>query len=59
MSLINLPVFLAWCALGVVALVEGLQASFWVKVGISITGLYLYWIGAIMQLFPNLGKRSP
>ncbi|MFP1632625.1 phosphatidylcholine synthase [Zhengella sp. ZM62] len=55
---INLPVFLAWCALGVVALVEGLQASFWVKVGISITGLYLYWIGAIMQLFPNLGKRS-
>ena len=55
---INLPVFLAWCALGVIALVENMQASFWVKIGISATGLYLYLIGAIMQMFPNLGKRS-
>ena len=29
-----------------------------VKAGITATGLYLYWIGAIMQLFPNFGKRS-
>jgi len=55
---INLPMTLLWCAFGAVALLQDMHASLWVKVGITVTGLYLYVIGGIMQLFPNLGARS-
>lgn len=54
---INLPVFLAWCAFGIVAIFYRLESPFWVKMGISITGIYIYIIGAVMQLFPRLGLR--
>ncbi|WP_420962399.1 phosphatidylcholine synthase [Brucella sp. IR073] len=52
---VNLTIFLAWCALGVVAICYALDAPLWVRIGISVTGLYLYCIGAVMQFFPNLG----
>ena len=69
---INLGMTLLWCAFGVLALAEaalaawynrmGLlaeQVSLFTKIGISITSLYLFCIGGIMQAFPNLGARKP
>lgn len=55
---LNLPITLLWCAFGVVALVQMMDASDWVKIGIAATGLYLFCIGGIMQLFPNLGAKE-
>nr|WP_235911688.1 phosphatidylcholine/phosphatidylserine synthase [Mesorhizobium xinjiangense] len=52
---INLTVFLVWCLLGVVALLQDLDAHMAVKAGIAATAVYLYIIGAIMQIFPKLG----
>ncbi|HEU4986719.1 MAG TPA: phosphatidylcholine/phosphatidylserine synthase, partial [Rhizobiaceae bacterium] len=53
---INLTIFLAWCAFGVIALLQDMNASLPVKIGIGVTGIYLYVIGAVMQAFPQLGK---
>ncbi len=55
---INLPVFLAWCAFGLAAMVENLNADIVVKAGVAVTGIYLYVIGCVMQLFPNLGRKA-
>lgn len=55
---VNLPIFLAWCAFGAVALVQDMQANLFVKAGIALTGVYLFFIGGVMQLFPNLGRRQ-
>jgi phosphatidylcholine synthase len=55
---VNLPVFLAWCLLGIIALIQGMEASRPVKIGIAVTGFYLFLIGGVMQLFPKLGLKS-
>ena len=55
---LNLPVFLAWCAFALIALVQDMEASAVVKAGIAVTGAYLFVIGGIMQLFPRLGLRG-
>ena len=55
---LNLTVFLLWCIFGIVGIYYQLAAPFWVKVGMSVTGIYIYVIGAIMQLFPRLGVRQ-
>jgi len=34
------------------------NVSRFTKIGISVTGIYLFCIGGIMQLFPKLGARS-
>jgi phosphatidylcholine synthase len=52
---LNLPMTLLWCAFGAVALVQQMEAADWVKIGIAATGLYLSFIGGVMQLFPKLG----
>lgn len=54
---INLPMTLIWCAFSAVALLQQMQASDWVKLGIAISGVYLFFIGGVMQLFPKLGAR--
>lgn len=54
---LNLFVFLLWCALGIAALVYSLQSPQWIRIGIGVTGLYLYFIGAVMQAFPALGRK--
>ena len=38
--------------------VLGEQVSIFTKIGITATGLYLASIGAVMQLFPNLGAKK-
>lgn len=55
---LNLGVFLAWCALGAVALLQNMDASPFVQVGVGITGFYLFVIGGVMQLFPKLGLKK-
>jgi phosphatidylcholine synthase len=68
---VNLGMTLLWCAFGALALGEaalaawynqiGLLAenvSFFTKVGISVTSIYLFCIGGVMQLFPNLGAKK-
>jgi phosphatidylcholine synthase len=55
---VNLPVFLVWCLLGIVALLEGMEAPSLIKAGIAITGIYLFFIGGIMQMFPKLGLKG-
>lgn len=55
---LNLTVFLGWCAFGLVALLQDMEAQSWVQVGIAVTSLYLYFIGAILQSFPKLGARE-
>lgn len=58
LRVLNLPIFLAWCAFGGVALVQDMHSHELVKIGIAATGIYLFCIGGIMQLFPKLGARS-
>ncbi|PRD41391.1 phosphatidylcholine synthase [Phyllobacterium phragmitis] len=53
---LNLTVFILWCALGALALLYALDAPLWVRISVSITGIYLYCIGALMQFFPRLGR---
>jgi phosphatidylcholine synthase len=55
---INLAVSLAWCAFGAIALLQTMDASRSVKIGIAATGVYLFCIGGIMQFFPNLGRKK-
>ena len=67
---LNLGMTLAWCAFGVLALAESYLAQFYTqigvlaenvsaftKIGIGVTGVYLFCIGGIMQFFPNLGAK--
>ena len=70
---INLSITLLWCVFGGLALAQSALASFYdqigvlgeqvsifTKIGITVTGLYLASIGAVMQFFPNLGaKKDP
>ncbi|MBN9046500.1 MAG: phosphatidylcholine/phosphatidylserine synthase, partial [Rhizobiales bacterium] len=55
---LNLTVFLLWCAFGIIALYYTLDAPLWVRMGVSVTGIYIYCVGAVMQLFPNLGRTA-
>lgn len=55
---LNLAVFFIWCGFGVYALLSGFETPFWVKLGASLAGLYLYFIGAVLQLFPALGRKD-
>ena len=55
---LNLPIFLLWCAFGAVALLQQMEAADWVKIGITVTSLYLVVIGGVMQFFPNLGAKK-
>lgn len=55
---VNLTIFLAWCAFGAIAIAQTMEAHPYVKIGIAVTGAYLFAIGGVMQLFPKLGLRK-
>ncbi len=68
---INLGITLLWCAFGAMALAQsalaafynqigvlGEQVSIFIKIGITATGIYLFCIGGVMQMFPKLGARK-
>lgn len=58
MRRINLGIFFLWCGFGAVALLQQMEASDWVRIGTGVTIVYLYFIGAVMQMFPNLGRKE-
>ncbi len=53
---LNLAIFFAWCAFGIIALIQSLEADQLIRIGIAVTGIYLFVIGGVMQAWPNLGK---
>jgi phosphatidylcholine synthase len=68
---LNLTVTLLWCAFGILALLQSTLAAFYnqigvlgehvglfTKVGVAATGIYLFCIGGVMQLFPGLGRKQ-
>lgn len=55
---LNLSIFLLWCVLGIAALYYKLDAPLWLRVAISVAGIYMYCIGAVMQFFPRLGRAD-
>jgi len=55
---LNLSIFLLWCGLGLVALGFNLNAPLWLKVSLVITSCYIYFIGAFLQIFSNLGRKN-
>jgi phosphatidylcholine synthase len=55
---INLTIFLTWCVFGILALVQDMQPGALVQIGVAITGIYLFCIGGIMQMWPELGRRE-
>ncbi|WP_322187196.1 phosphatidylcholine synthase [Fulvimarina sp. 2208YS6-2-32] len=54
---VNLAVFAVWSVLGIVALFEGLEPSLWVKVGLVLSGLYLFAIGGLLQFYDWMKGR--
>ncbi|AQX18380.1 MULTISPECIES: phosphatidylcholine synthase [unclassified Bartonella] len=58
LRVLNFLIFLIWCCFGIAALFHQLNAPNWIKIGISISGFYIYCIGAVMQFFPKLGVKN-
>jgi phosphatidylcholine synthase len=54
---LNMAVFLIWSVLGVYALLMAFSMPYWALLLFIASGLYLYCIGAVLQLFPSLGRR--
>lgn len=67
---INLGITLAWCGFGLLAIFQSAMANFYnqigvlgehvdvfTKAGIIVTGIYLFCIGAVLQMFPKLGAK--
>lgn len=55
---LNLFMCLAWCGFGGYSLLHHFETPTWVMVGFIITGLYLYFIGMVLQYFPKLGRKE-
>lgn len=55
---LNLGIFLLWCALTGYSLLLQFESPTWLVWSVVITGIYLFCIGGILQLFPSLGKSS-
>ena len=53
---LNLGIFLVWCALGGYALLLHFETPLWVVIGMIVSSVYLYGIGAVMQFFPQFGR---
>jgi phosphatidylcholine synthase len=53
---LNLGIFFLWSALGVYSLLMHFVMPSWAIVLFIVTGVYLYCIGAVLQLFPSLGR---
>lgn len=55
LRVLNLGIFLLWCAMGGYSLLLHFDSPSWLVLGVVVTGIYLYCIGAVLQLFPKLG----
>ncbi|MFB2551604.1 phosphatidylcholine synthase [Ensifer soli] len=56
LRIVNLAVFALWCLFGGYALLLHFESPPWVVWGAVATGIYLYVIGFVLQIFPNLGR---
>jgi phosphatidylcholine synthase len=54
---LNLGIFLLWSALGIYSLLMDFVIPQWALLLFIACGIYLYCIGAVLQLFPALGRR--
>ncbi|EMS36100.1 phosphatidylcholine synthase [Candidatus Liberibacter americanus PW_SP] len=54
---INVFVFLCWCLLSFYALMLSFKMPSWFYIAFSICGIYLYSIGAVLQLFSKFKKK--
>lgn len=54
---LNLGIFLFWSALGVYSLLMHFVMPHWAVVLFVLSGIYLYCIGGVLQLFPSLGRQ--
>ena len=55
---INMTIFFAWCGFGLIALLQGLDSGPLVQAGIALSSFYLFFIGAVMQWRPDLGRKD-
>ncbi|MGE7370970.1 phosphatidylcholine synthase [Neorhizobium sp. NPDC001467] len=55
---LNLAIFLVWCVLSGYALLLHFESPAWLVWGVVVTGLYLYLIGGVLQMFPKLGAQE-
>jgi phosphatidylcholine synthase len=55
---LNMAIFVIWAILSGIALLKHFDSPAWVVWGVVITGLYLYCIGFVLQLFPQLGRKE-
>ena len=53
---LNLAVFALWSVLSGSALLLHFQSPDWLVWGVVASGIYLYCIGLVMQIFPKLGR---
>lgn len=58
LRILNLAVFGVWAVLGVAALFMNFESPRWLVWCVVASGLYLYCIGAVLQLFPQFGRRQ-
>lgn len=54
---LNLGIFFLWSALGMYALLKDFSTPNFVVIPFVASGVYLYVIGGILQVFPQLGRR--
>lgn len=54
---LNLAVFAVWAIFGVVALFLDFRSPPWLVWGVVGSGLYLYFIGAVLQMMPQRDRR--
>jgi len=55
---LNLAVFTIWSLLGAAALLLHFETPEWLKWAVMAASLYLLVIGPVLQMFPNLGRKS-
>lgn len=55
---LNLTMLTLWAVFGAVALLQNLETSLLVKIVNSVTSIYLFFIGAVLQVFPRLGAAG-
>ena len=55
---LNLAVFSIWSVLSGYALLLHFDSPDWLMWAVMLTGAYLFCIGGVMQMFPDLGRRA-
>jgi phosphatidylcholine synthase len=56
---LNLTVLGLWCGFGILALFYTFDSPTWVRAGILLSAIYLFSIGAVLQLLDRVRGRSP